>query len=369
GQQPRAAGGVADQHAPGAHALDHDEVPVAAVVEQHDRRQPLVQQPVQRHLEAIGLVALRLQVGAHVQQRKSLALDARLVPALVHVAEHVDFADDVPVLEGQQGGHRGRAAAEIVLLRDRGPVARGLQAGHRHRIAAAVGNTHLGRRGTGGAWRYQLRAKAGRQQQDAQRGAGRVHGSGPPNCTLTAVPFWISTLAPLFWITVLMPAALPKAPPVTMFRPPTVPTAVLPSTLPWLSTSTTTTLSDSPPRMASRAWPGIAWPKPSTATGSSTGDASANAPAMMGITMAGMACPPCQRATRRGPCTRGARPCPDSGTAHVEVGLHGHALLDQRGGAAVLRQDHDARGRVGRTVHGVGHVEGAAMGPAAAAIA
>src|SRR5690606_31341152 len=151
----------------------------------------------------------------------------------------------------QQRGHRGRTAAVVVLLRDRGAVARGLQAGDLQRVAAAVGHAHFGppRQRHG---RNRQPHDAGGREADPEGGAGPAHGPDPPNCTFTAVPFWISTFAPLFWMTVLMPAALPKAPPVRVLGPPTVPTAVLPSTWPWLSTSTTVMVMDSPPRMASR---------------------------------------------------------------------------------------------------------------------
>ena len=66
---------------------------------------------------------------------------------------------------------------------------------------------------------------------------------------------------------------------------------------------------------------------------------------------------------RHGACTFDLR------AAHVEVGLHGDTLLDQRGSAAVLRNHHDAGGRVRRAVHVVGHVEVARMGGVGTTIA
>src|SRR5690606_38229086 len=178
----------------------------------------------------------------------------------------------------------------------------------RHRIASTEGHPHVGRHALCRAGHGGLPAQAS-HRREAGRQSG-THGPDPPNCTFTAVPFWISTLAPLFWITVEIPAALPKAPPPTMFEPPTVPIAVLPSTLPLLSTSTMTRLVDSPPRRVPSMLPATACPKPSTAAGPSAGDASASAPAMSGITIAGMVDPPCQRGEAPRPCrVRGARPC------------------------------------------------------------
>src|SRR3546814_10580752 len=86
-----------------------------------------------------------------------------------------------------------------------------LEAGHVDRVAAAVRHAQAERAG--------LRARACGQRKHAARdlqdaGPAPGHGvGGSTNCTFTAVPFWISTLDPLFWITVVMPAVFANAPP------------------------------------------------------------------------------------------------------------------------------------------------------------
>src|SRR5690606_7536755 len=232
-----------------------------------------------------------------------------------HVREHLGLGHRVPVLEGQQRGHRRRAAAEVVLLRHRGPVARRLQADHRQRVRAPVGHAHLRAVGPRGARGCEQGQAQGRQAP-RQHGARAGHGPCPPMRTLTAVPFWMSTLAPLFWITVLMPAALPKAPPVTVLPAPTVPVAVLPPTSPWLSLRTTTR-TDSPPRSSPSASPGRASPKPSTGAGASAG-ASASAPARTEVRNTGMA-PSLDGTAQRGRARDAPRSGSRTGGAQVEA--------------------------------------------------
>src|SRR5690606_34779359 len=124
------------------------------------------------------------------------------------------------------------------------PVPRRLQAGDRDRVAAALRQAQVG------AARLCRAGRPGTGQGHGDAGAAHAaHGPPAPKRTLTEVPFWISTFAPLFWITVLMPAALPKAPPVTTLPAPRVPTAVLPSTVPSLLASTTVSSNDWPPRI------------------------------------------------------------------------------------------------------------------------
>src|SRR3546814_4185015 len=83
-----------------------------------------------------------------------------------------------------------------------------------------------------------LRARARGQRKHAARdlqdaGPAPGHGvGGSTNCTFTAVPFWISTLDPLFWITVVMPAAFANAPPSMAFGPLVMFSAWLPLTSP-----------------------------------------------------------------------------------------------------------------------------------------
>src|SRR5690606_34677032 len=159
------------------------------------------------------------------------------------------------ILVGQQVRDRCRAAAEVVLLAHGGAEARRLQAGHRHRVAAAMGHAQFDRSG-------QRRHHRHRQQRRKQGRA--AHGQGPlPKRTLTAVPFCMSTFDPLFWITVVGPAALANGPPSIRLSPATTWLAVLPSTVPWLPTSTVTWLS--PPRSVDSAASASAWPNASGA--------------------------------------------------------------------------------------------------------
>src|SRR3546814_3751069 len=90
---------------------------VAAVVEQHDRRQAFLEELVDRQHEAVGLVPLRLQIAAYVEQRESLLADSRLVAVVVHVAEHLRLGDRLAVLVRQQSRDRRRTATEVTLMR------------------------------------------------------------------------------------------------------------------------------------------------------------------------------------------------------------------------------------------------------------
>src|SRR5690606_23463088 len=181
----------------------------------------------------------------------------RLVAGGVHVLEHFGLVHRHSVLVGQQGRDRRGAAAEVVLLAHRGAKARLLQTGHRHRVAAAMRHAQLHRPGERGHQRH-------RQRQQRHKHRRTAHGQGPlPKRTLTAAPFWMSTFDPLFWMTVVRPAALAKAPPSILLSPATTWLAVLPLTVPWLSTSTVTWLS--PPRSVDSASSATAWPNASTA--------------------------------------------------------------------------------------------------------
>src|SRR3546814_288187 len=208
-ERARTARRVAHEHAPAAQPLDHHEMAVAAVVEQHDRRQAFLEELVDRQHEAVGLVPLRLQIAAYVEQRESLLADSRLVAVVVHVAEHLRLGDRLAVLVRQQRRDRRRTATEVTLLRHGGLEPRFLEAGHVDRVAAAVRHAQAERAG--------LRARACGQRKHAARdlqdaGPAPGHGvGGSTNCTFTAVPFWISTLDPLFWITVVMPAVFANA--------------------------------------------------------------------------------------------------------------------------------------------------------------
>src|SRR5690606_42111930 len=141
---------------------------------------------------------------AQAEQGEALWADRRLVAGGVHVPRQLGLVYRRAVLVGQQGGDRRRAAAEVVLLAYGGAEAGFLEAGHRHRVTATVRHAQVDRpRRRRGRWRQQRR-----EQQHV------AHGHGPPwKCTLTAVPCWISTFDPLFWITVVSPAALANAPP------------------------------------------------------------------------------------------------------------------------------------------------------------
>src|SRR5690606_15740928 len=329
------------------------------------------------------------QVAPHVQQRETLLADPGLVALGVHLPEHLELGDGMAVLIGQQGCRRRRAAAEVVLLLHGRPEARFLEAGHLDRVAAAVRHAQAERTGMHRSGRGQREHAANGTAECGDSG----HGVGSRNCTFSALPFWISTFEPLFWITVVMPLALANAPPSRLFMPLSMWSAWLPFTSPSSWTLDTTT--DCPPRSASSACTS------STGPMAGAGRESASCPDARA--------PPCRHAPV--PATRmartiglnlevrqvismllpgtgqgGRRPCVQPrgpgcthgydndaprcrGTprraerrlraAHVEVGLHGDALLDQRRRAAVLRDDHDPGRCVRAAVHCVGHVEAA----------
>src|SRR5690606_18727654 len=191
-------------------------------------------------------------------QREARRRDPRPGAGGVDGPEHRGLVHRAPVLVGQQGRHRGRAAAEVVLLAHGGPEARFLQAGHRHRVAAAMRHPQLQRA-------RERRRRPGRQRE--QRGCERgraAHAQGPPpKRTLSEVPCWISTFDPLFWITVVRPAECANAPPSIRLSPATTWLAVLPSTVPWTSTATVTW--PSPPRSDDSAASSAAGPNASVA--------------------------------------------------------------------------------------------------------
>src|SRR3546814_20413872 len=91
---------------------------------------------------------------------------------------------------------------EVRLLRHGGLEPRFLEAGHVDRVAAAVRHAQAERAGLRARARGQ-RKHAARDLQDAGPAPGHGVG-GSTNRTFTAVPFWLSTLAPLFWITAVL---------------------------------------------------------------------------------------------------------------------------------------------------------------------
>src|SRR3546814_6629770 len=109
---------------------------------------------------AVGLVPLRLQIAAYVEQRESLLADSRLVAVVVHVAEHLRLGDRLAVLVRQQRRDRRRTATEVTLLRHGGLEPRFLEAGHVDRVAAAVRHAQAERAG--------LRARACGQRKHAR---------------------------------------------------------------------------------------------------------------------------------------------------------------------------------------------------------
>src|SRR5690606_24603053 len=187
----------------------------------------LLQQFFQRQLESVRDEPFRRQVAAHVEQRESLRAYLRLVAMPVHLHEHLLLADRVAVLVGEQGRRRRRSAAEVISLRHRGLEPRLFQAGQLYRVAAAMRCSHLHGRGRCRPGRNE----AGCTQQHGKAGRSIFHSPGSANWTLTTVAFWINTLAPLFWITVLMPVASAKALPVRVLVPLMTCSAWLPETV------------------------------------------------------------------------------------------------------------------------------------------
>lgn len=127
---------IADQYASIPQTFDHDEMMVALVVDENDRRQAGFGQLVQRLRKAIGSKTVTCQVALDVEQGKSFTPDSCLVALLVHCLKHHFLGDGNAILVRQQGGHRRGAAAEIVLLAQGGVETAVLHAGHGDRVAA-----------------------------------------------------------------------------------------------------------------------------------------------------------------------------------------------------------------------------------------
>ena len=120
-----------------AESLDDDEVVVAVVVDENDRRNADARQLVERCLEAVRLEAVRFQIALHVEQREALFLDLFLFAVREHLFEHGLFVDRETVVVGEQRRQRRGSAAEVVLLAHHGAKARFLDAGRGHRIGTA----------------------------------------------------------------------------------------------------------------------------------------------------------------------------------------------------------------------------------------
>src|SRR5690242_6082799 len=202
----RALGRIADQHASRKYALDHHEMAVTVLVDQHDRGQARLLQFLQRHDESIGLETQCREKPFDVQQRKPFLADPGAIAMREHRRERRLFAHRIAVLVGEQRGHSRRAATEIVFLVDRVAETSFLERGHVQAVIAA--------RDAG-----QLRAACPREDQPKCEQPGKqrdasIHGC---ICTFTTVAFWIRTLLPVFWITIGKSAALPNEPPPIQF--------------------------------------------------------------------------------------------------------------------------------------------------------
>lgn len=119
-QKPGAECGISDQDAVLVEPLYHDEVTVAVVRDQRDGRNADLRQGVERSPDTVGFVAARLEKTLHVEERKSLRPNLRLIAGREHRREYRSFAGRPIVLERQQRRHRGGAATEVILLM-RGP--------------------------------------------------------------------------------------------------------------------------------------------------------------------------------------------------------------------------------------------------------
>src|SRR6185437_2735606 len=225
---------------------------VAIHHDQHDRRQVLLGELVQRQAETVGLETERLQVALDVQQGEAFLVDPDAVAVCVHLRECRLLGDRIAVLVGQQGGHGGGAATEVVLLPDGVPEFRFLEGGQMQRVGRARTAVDLHRSG-------QQAAGPGQRQHDRKRREHPAHGL---NCTLTMTPVWISTLLPVFWITVGKPTAPLNAPPSIRLDPVTTWLSVLWSTEP-LSVMVSVVVS-MPPRDCARVEPLTLVPRPST---------------------------------------------------------------------------------------------------------
>src|SRR5690348_7699207 len=200
----RAPGWITDQDTPVSQALDHHEVAITALVHQHDGRQVFGFELVQGHHEAVRVESARSQEPLDVQQRKTLPGDPGAISVRIHLRERRLLADRIAVLVRQQRGDRRGAATEVVLLVDRVVEARFLQAGHADVVVAARKARHLD-----GPCQGEARQQRQHQQPDLHCWI----------CTSMIVAFWISTLLPLFWITIGTPTAPEKAPPPMLLNP------------------------------------------------------------------------------------------------------------------------------------------------------
>src|SRR6185312_2195696 len=262
-------------------------------------------------------------------------------------------------------------------------------------------------------WRGCGSQRTGRLQRD-QYGCQEQDASHGWNCTLTMVAFWISTLLPVFWITIGKPAAPPKESLLMALDPVTTWLALLSPTVPlsvilWETSAPPLNVANVPESRL-RPSPGTSidagetaftcWPeagKVATAEGGTEGaadtedvDAAAAAPIHVappgsntasqytGLTVCMVVAPMTamgSRATTTPPLSTqiavhgrhdrqnalwSARRSTVRGfhlLTDVQVGLDIHALLDQRSDPAVLRHYRDTRCACRCTRHVVGHVE------------
>ena len=142
-----AHGRIAHQHTPFLHALDHHEVVIAVLAQQHDGRQVGAVQCIQRLLETIGLEALRHQIAFDVEQRKAFSPDLLLVAIEIHGLEHRLLTHRIAVLVSQQRRHGSRTATEVEALMDRAQETRLPHARDRHVVGRAARTEHVDRTG------------------------------------------------------------------------------------------------------------------------------------------------------------------------------------------------------------------------------
>ena len=145
---PRAAGRITDQHAALVQPLDHDKMPVALLGHQHDGGKARLSQLIQRQLKPVGQKATTGKKTLDIKQGKSLFAYLLLITLLVHLLKNKLFRHWIGIMMGQQGGHRGGTATEVVLLVQGALETRFAHAHQRHLEARAKG-TDIGR---AGAW-------------------------------------------------------------------------------------------------------------------------------------------------------------------------------------------------------------------------
>src|SRR5690349_11017009 len=234
--RPRSHRRIAHQHAAACNTLDHHEVPIAALAQQHDGGKILLLELFERLFESVGLETARLQVLLHVEHRESVLADLGLVAVLEHLRKHFALGDRHAVVMREQRRDGCRSAAEVVLLPNRRSEARFLHAGDARGKAAVARPAYFHRRGL--CHRHEAR-------QDPR---DTSHGSS--NCTFTIVALWISTLAPVFCTTENTPLALSNEPFWMLLAPVMTFVAVLSVTSPSMLTLLWTWVS-SPPRCSS----------------------------------------------------------------------------------------------------------------------